>query len=171
MAAVIEYKGFQITYGENSDDWSCWDLEFYGGKTATAIKNKIDLHLRKSRKKAELVPVYRISHDGKISRVHVSTLCEKPRDPRPGYREYDREYGKAWVIQQADEKSKRQRSKERINDLVPDNPVNVAMLQEFKRRYDAAVAAKKDADDYARSIPRFTYDQLAATGATENDEA
>jgi hypothetical protein len=171
MALETTYKGFSCSYGENQDTWNCPELEFWGCATLSALKVKIDLHERKKRKKAELVPAYRLDHEGKIALVHVSTLAEKPRAARQGYGDYDAKPGAAWVIREPDDRSKRQRSKESISDLVRNTPENVAMLHEYKRLREAYRAALKQADDYKKTIPRYTYDELAAHGATEAEEA
>lgn len=171
MALETAYKGFTVFYQENQDTWACHELEFWGCATLSALKTKIDLHERKKRKKAELVPAYRLDHDGKITLVHVSTLCEKPFKKTHQHERGIETNGSAWVIREPNDRSKRERSKERLDDLVRNTPENVAMLHEYKRLREAAEAARKEAEAYKATIPRYTYDELAAHGATEAEEA
>ncbi len=168
MSLSTTYKGHSCSYSENQDTWNCYELEFYGFATLTALKRKIDTHERKKRKLAELIPAYRISHDGKIDRVAISVIADKEVKQTQSFQR-GVTVGSAWVLRETREGLNKERSKESLDQLVPATPENETMLRTYRTLREEAEAARNAAKDFAETIPRFTYDELVAAGVTLAD--
>lgn len=168
MSLSTTYKGRTCSYSENQDTWDCYDLEFYGFATLTALKRKIDTHERKKRKLAELIPAYRIDYSGSVDRVAISVIADKEVKQTHSFQRGVTP-GSAWVLREAPTGRTKERSKETLDRLVPATPENEVMLRTYRTLREQAEAARKAAEAFGKTIPRFTYDELVAAGVTLAD--
>jgi hypothetical protein len=169
MSLSTEYKGWTCSYSENQDTWGCHELEFWGCATLTALKRKIDVHERRKRKLAETIPAYRINHDGKVDEVFITVIAEKEVVATHSFQRGVTP-GAVWVVRETPETPKhyahKERSKEKVSDLIPHTPENLAMIRELGRLKGIAEAARKAAQTYSETIPRFTYSAIVDAGVT-----
>lgn len=50
----VEHQGFKITFGDNTDTWSCWDLDLEHAKLSV-LKTKINQYVKDKLKSASVI--------------------------------------------------------------------------------------------------------------------
>lgn len=132
-----EYKGYKIVYGENSEDWTCYTIEF-SNKSLATVKRKID-NVDRARRKAGAVPALCITDAGIVEVTVVE--YEGVKTSRYGGEEGHQVY----VVGAARfDKEAIGRSKQGTNNLCADTPENRALLtRATELRIDRDVLTKQ----------------------------
>jgi hypothetical protein len=142
MPLETQYRGFEISYNEDSDEWVCRSL-LLSGKTLSSVKRQVQEEDKRTRRvgnvKALLFPNY--SH--KPFEEVTITLIE------------DRERGVVWVSEG------RSRSKESISRLMGDTPETRKLIDEWLVLDKEAKEAVAKAAAFKQAIPRLKMADLA----------
>ncbi|MER9652501.1 hypothetical protein NKJ26_03150 [Mesorhizobium sp. M0152] len=170
MAGIeTTYRGHTISYGENSDEWYCADLD-HGGNSHVSLaklKAKIDKMYLDLRRKAA-VKAFEIS-SGPYERpsLNEATVIEyvgqaKTYNSRaPGGGRYELGAHKVAVIATRHGNDRASRAEKEIQTLMPATPEAHAAFAEAIRLAEIARAAKTEADAALKAVPRLSLDDIA----------
>lgn len=170
MVIETEYKGYRILYNDNSDEWSCSDLDV-SDPALSKVKAKIDKILN-SRRKLESVSAFYLRTDSKPFTVSLTdaTVVEYlgpnvvndynvTRLPSGASPKVQRGHKIAVMVGLDGERASRRNMP--LSHLVADTPETHAAI---KVAQDAGAAAKAADAEYraaVAAIPRLTTDQIA----------
>jgi hypothetical protein len=147
-----EHNGYEITYGENSDLWSCWSLGMEAS-TLTALKTKINQFDVVKRRLSNVPVLYNGYQDS--CQPGVATLL----DPDGKH---------VWItLDGANKGSRDERKKVELDRLIPYSPENIAVSVEAARLRDEGYRLQKEGKDLLAALPRMTVADLAGTGAED----
>ena len=155
MTIETTHNGKRITYGENSDDWSCGEYDLTA-KTLSALKAKINDFDAKERKLGKngvtLLKVggYRIMSNKEIFQRVRATLLDKDIEPGSNH-------ACVWITHLDG-----QREKVILHSLIIDTPENIATLTEADRLKKEGAATIKRAEKMEADIKRLTVEEIKA---------
>jgi len=159
-----EYKGFRLTFSEDSESWWCHDLEIENDNSLSlrALKARIDKMLTEGRRLKDFKALMfdggagRFAHRPSVQEVTVSMLCAPERD----YSYREKIVKRAWVTN-----SKGDRVKIGLDRLSPLSAKD-AMLEWCNLCVLADEAVQK-ADDAKNTIPTFGTAEAVIRAAKE----
>lgn len=146
MRIETQHKGYAISFSENSEEWTCYQIE-YSSKSLAAVRRKIDV-MDRERRKAASVPCFVLNWHGAKDGVVVELASA------------DRFERKAFVMVD-DGDRKPSRRKLGISELAPDTPEVRALIAEWQTADRKAKEAAKRAETLLKAIPRLTAEGLA----------
>lgn len=157
-----EHRGFKIRFSENQEVWMCYDLDFES-PSLLKIRQRIDAHERKKRKKAELVQVWFIDYHSAPHLAWVSSVDE-PNTSRYGT-------DRCWIlVEPATAGGKRERLKVDVKSLAPDTEETRQLVTRLVAAIKSRRVAEQSATDAMAAIPRFTREALLSAGVNEDAE-
>lgn len=164
-----EYQGHRIIYNDNTDQWTCRDLDV-ADAALSKVKDKIGKMLKATRK-AEAVSVLLLSdsvaHAAPAVRLTEATLVEylgpnMERDyhhSRPAQTRQKGHKVAAMYRRSANDRASRQTAK--LTDFVPDTPEAHAAVKVAQDAAAAIAAAITTYRDAVAAIPRVTPNDIA----------
>ena len=170
------YRGHEIAYGENSDEWYCRDLEAGGGSHASLakLKAKIDKMYLDLRKKAA-VKAFELGDGGWNGKptINETTIIEYVK----AFAEKDwkgvlgaTRHKVAYVAtRRGNERASR--AEMELSALMPDTPEAHAAFTEAVRLAEIAAAAHKAAEAALKAVPRLTLDDIGELVRIKQSEA
>lgn len=170
------YRGHEIRYGENSDEWYCSDLESGGQSHASLakLKAKIDKMYLDLRKKAA-VKAFEINtgYYEKPS-LNETTVIEyvgqaKVRDYSKGGHTLGPHKVACVATRRGNDRPSR--AEMEMSGLMPDTPEAHAAFAEALRLAEIAEAARKVAVATQAAVPRLSLDDIADLVKIKESEA
>lgn len=159
-----EYRGYDISYSENQDEWNCYDIGFSHEKLSR-VKAKIDDMHRKLRK-ANAFHCLDISSHREAS-VTEATIVEylgpirKSKSfERVGTGEIE-DHEVAYMSARTSLSERKSRHKGRISSLVLNTPGNLSRIDEARDLHEQAKALAEKARDVLRCLDRPTIEDIA----------
>jgi len=171
MSMKTEYRGHNITYSENSDEWNCYDIG-YSNISMQKVKAKIDAFYLKLRK-ASAVQCYEISGHGRIQKTE-STIIEFVKTVEQkawSTGKVTRTDHKVAVVARRDGNERASRRETDIQMLMPETEEAHAAFAEAERLYERVVKAQKEFDTAYAAIPRVTLADIEALRNIKEGEA
>lgn len=162
----IKYRGHVITFGENSDEWSCLDLgPGFANASLRKVKASIDKMYLDQRKKAavacfELRGGY---SDRPPDAVEGSIIEYVGPVAKMSYRSSDpaSEGHKVAVVAKRHGRERAARAEAEISDLMPDTPEAHAALAEAEAAHEKARIAFAIFREAFNRIPRISPEDIA----------
>lgn len=166
MSLTTEHRGHEIRYGENSDKWTCSDLNITA-LTLTKCKAKIDQFYLKLRKQSAVncLKVSGAHSAPKIEEADIIDYIEKVTQ------------GGGWTNKPVvvvdhtvaimatsrwKDSDRKVRSSEKISRLCLDTPENRALFAEAERIYrEVLIPAEEQFKAALDAIPRVTVENIA----------
>jgi hypothetical protein len=160
-----EYRGHKIVFGDNTEEWTCWDIQYTHAKLST-VKARIDKVYREQRSKLS-VPCF------EIKSMSVGSYDEKDCCIDALIVEYVGETDKSYhqvngvndhnvqVMAHRKFNTKTTREGKRISDLMPDTEEARAAWADYVMKSHEAKAAEKRAREAFSNLPRVTLDMIA----------
>jgi hypothetical protein len=160
------YRGHTITYGENSDEWYCGDLEAGGAShvSLAKLKAKIDKMYLDLRRKAAVKAFEIGSGYYEKPSLNATTVIEyvgqaKTRNYNGGG--FTLGAHKVACIAPRRGNDRASRAEKELDGIMPDTPEAHAAFAEALRLAEIASAAKKAADAALKAVPRLSLDDIA----------
>ena len=138
MSIETEHNGHAITYREEYNTWTCFQLDLEANSLA-GLKQKINTHDSEMRR-VEKVTAWRIDHWDGMKKVIVTLIVD------------DKE---CWIA------TKKKRERVKFDALAPDTEEVRAALAEWMKAKEATSAARQHEEEKLTAIPRMTRSYLA----------
>lgn len=165
---AIEYRGREITWSENEDEWRCWAIE-YSSPKLSSVKRKIDtIDARKRKVSCAVVVLSDWNWTSRKSKPGSITSLVKGRDGSPS--------GDAFVVFEEEEVCRGEKRTVKVRRKIGAANLGDPAAPDFEEKlaaFEAAVAAEAAATAARRfafeAIPRLTLEKLKTMGVSEDE--
>ncbi len=161
-----EYRGYKISFGDNSEEWSCSELSFYGFPKLSTLKARVDKMLLDVRKKSA-VSCFEITHRDTSKTPGTIVDYVKMR--------HDNDYARGYVdgklpkiakhvvavVAQRSNSDRAARGEKDLDGLMPDTPEALAAFEVYAEKVRLYREAGKAADMAYAAVPRVTVEMIA----------
>lgn len=164
-----EYRGHEILYNENTDEWTCYDID-YRGPALSKVRARIDKMYLELRKTAAVGCFLLDGGNWSAPSAIPATVVEYLGDQRT-FSGFKQPATKVAVVSKSRGSGKSARSHTELDRLMPDTPEAhealraaeeaFARLKDAKAAYDAAYAA----------VPRLTVDDVQGLKRIKDSES
>lgn len=161
---TTEHNGYEITYGENSDTWSCWALQLEE-KTLTKLKDRINKLLADARRIS--VPVIQVTNSWQRDAPMNAVMLDP--DGKSVWCTYPEKQYARFTNRLIGEKTRR--TKESFESLVLDTPDNRRLIEAWRSAVEETRRAQEREKAARDAIPRVTAESLKAEGTTSENAA
>lgn len=164
----IEYRGYDIWFNENMDEWSVHGLN-YSNKSLKLCRDHIDrLYLKMRKENSVQVYALCVPHSSKSSEevyFETGTMIDYIREVTERER-FSNDKGpvvdhRVAVVSQRRDSTKPARREEKMSHLVKPGHEAEAALVRIKAARAAVLQAQAAFDAEVESLPRFTLDDIA----------
>lgn len=159
-----EYRGYEIRYNDNSDEWTCSDIgRKNSAPTLSKMKANIDDYLRSIRKEASVI-CYELSRHGGL-KLTEATVTEYigPKIDGSSWGGTPRHVAghKVAVAAKWSGNDKVSRREQSLSDCVPMTPEAAEAITEARRLEAIAKAATAAYEQAVAAIPRLTLEDVS----------
>ncbi|RWI96392.1 MAG: hypothetical protein EOR22_06430 [Mesorhizobium sp.] len=163
------YRGHEIRYGDNTDEWYCGDLESGNNShvSLAKLKAKIDKMYLDLRKQGAVKAFEIQGYGGDIPRLAEATIVEylgqgKTYNSRTNHGSGGYVAGphKIAVVATRRGNERASRAEQTFDDIMPDTPEAHAAFAEAVRLAQLARAAQAAATAALKAVPRLSLDDI-----------
>ncbi len=157
-----ECRGYKISFGDNSEEWSCSELTLYGFAKLSTLKARIDKLFLDERKKSA-VQCFEISgyHGAEITPATIVEFIATSGGQKRSYGGAEPIKHKVAVVAQRKNSERAARRETELSSLMPDTPQAHEAWAVFVEKDRIAREAKKAADAAYEHLPRVTVEMVA----------
>ena len=164
---IIHYRGFEIKWNGNREEWYCYDIDGKDGSSPkpSKIKAAID-KMYLSRRKASSVAVLEIAYGGGFTRgtlidamvtEYVGPIVERDYSTPNGRKIVGH---KVAVVAERKDNRKASRRELRLDTLASDTPEVRAAYDEYIRLFEESRRVAKLAEAAQKAIPRLRLEDI-----------
>jgi hypothetical protein len=155
---ITEYRGHQIEYSHNADEWNCFDVGYSSSKLSN-VRSRIDKFYLDIRKNSA-ISCFELEHNGhgKTPAMIIDFIKQKQDRSWDGkLKEIDHIVS---VVAKRAGKQKQSRREAKITELMQDTPEAEAAYQVYVEKYHLYLKAQREYHAAKQAIPRVKPEQI-----------
>lgn len=161
---TTEHNGRSLYMTEHDEHWHCSDMDM-SASSLKALKAKITKFDGEAAKVS--IPVLVMGHNSPPTPGMIVKICSRD-DWEKNYSDRANPYPSVWITQIDGNKVKR--TKKRLDELFARTPENLVAVETAVAKFKDAKRIEQEGRDLLRSLPRMTFEELAALNVTADEE-